>query len=196
MMKRLIFDRCGSHYFLEPVSGDVYIKNFEIKLIDKPQTSFELHTETQVRYKDNKAPTIIIPAGEYTLELLQQSIPGIELSRGYGSERSIITLKVLNGFQIGFEPELIDLLGLDPQLSTGWLGPATHKGIRALYYFPSNIIIKIPQISNQVFINGKERRSILLINTFDKDMLIGRIELYENQIDIPFRIFFFFFFFF
>ena len=182
-MKRLIFDRSGSHYFLEPVTGDVYIKNFEIKLIDKPQTSFELHTETQVRYKDNKAPTTVIPAGEYTLELLQKSITGIELSRGYGSERSIITLKVLNGFQIGFEPELIDLLGLDPILSTGWLGPATYKGIRALYHSPSNIIIKIPQISNQVFINGKERRSILLINTFDKDMLIGRIE-YENQIDI------------
>ena len=56
-MKRLYFNRCGSHHFLESYSGDVYIKNFEIKMIDKPQTSFELHSETQVRYKDNKAPT-------------------------------------------------------------------------------------------------------------------------------------------
>ena len=95
MMKRLIFNRCGSSHFLEPVSGDVYIKNFKIEMIDEAQTLFELHSETQVRYKDNKAPTIIIPSGEYTLELLQQSIPGIELSRGYGAERSIITLKVL-----------------------------------------------------------------------------------------------------
>ena len=114
MMKRLIFDRSGSHYFLEPVTGDVYIKNFEIKLIDKPQTSFELHSETQIQYKDNKAPTIVIPAGEYTLELLQQSIPGVKLSRGHGSERSIITLNVLDGYSIAFEPELIDLLDLDP----------------------------------------------------------------------------------
>ena len=117
------------------------------------------------------------------MELLQRLIPGIELSRGDGVERSIITLKVLDGYSIAFEPELIDLLGLDPQLSTGWMGPDTYTGIRALYYFPSNIIIKIPQISNEVFINGKEHRSILLINTFDKDMLIGRID-YQNQIDI------------
>ena len=82
-MKRLYFSRCGRHTFIDPISGDVYVKNFEITMIDQPQTTFKLHRETKVRYKNN-TPTTIIPPGDYTLELLQRLIPGIELSRGDG----------------------------------------------------------------------------------------------------------------
>ena len=117
-MTSIYFTRCGSHTFNDPISGDVYIKNFEITMIDKPQTLFKLHWETQVCYKNNIP--IIIPPGEYTLKLLQQLIPGIELKRGDGCEKALITLKVLDGIQIAFEPELIDLLGFGPA-TINWL---------------------------------------------------------------------------
>ena len=97
----------------------------------------------RVRYKNN-TPTTIIPPGEYTLELLQQLIPGIELTRGDGCEKSVITLKVLDGIQIAFEPELIDLLGLDPQLSTGWMGLILIKVYEVYIIFHHILSLKSP----------------------------------------------------
>ena len=186
---KFYFTKTGKHIFDTSITGDVYTKHFAITMKDKPLKYYTLYDEAKVLVRNSdarKAPTgtqdIIIPPGDYTLELLQQIIPGIKLSRSY-CDQSVIELTVQDGVQLAFNLDMIQLLGLDPPLADRWLTPGKYEGKQGLYYFPPHILIKIPEIYNEVIINGKKSYNIIMINHFDKKQQVGVIKNI-NQLNI------------